>query len=152
MELEVAWQLLRSLDISKILRNSKESLCIDGHFSDIRGFTQIWGREKIIPLFYLKIIVKILYVARYFILMPTARWWNLESCLIIWYSKASCFQDSCNFSSLLSLMSLRSVKEKANFYENNQYNFLITRKPNTSRFQRRKFSVPFGVIFCVAKY
>ena len=28
----------------------------------------------------------------------------------------------------------------------------MTRKPSTSRFQRRKFSMSFGVIFCVAKY
>ena len=49
-------------------------------------------------------------------------------------------------------MSLKRVKEKMNFYKNNQYNFYITRKPNTSRFQRRTFSEPFGVIFCVGKY
>ena len=34
----------------------------------------------------------------------------------------------------------------------NQYNFYITREPKTSRFQRRKFSVPFGITFCVGKY
>ena len=110
------------------------------------------GRKKLFHLFYLEIIVKILYMARYFLLMLTTRWWNLEGCLIIWNSKASCLQNSCDFSSLLSWMSRRSVKEKNNFYYNNQYNFYIRRKSNTSRFQRRKFPIHFGVLFCVAKY
>ena len=48
-------------------------------------------------------------------------------------------------------MSLKSVKGKTNSCYNNQYNFYITRKPNTSIFQRRKFSVRFGVIFCAGK-
>ena len=108
--------------------------------------------RKFIPSLYLEIVVKILYMARYFILMLTARWWNLESCLMISISKASYLQNSCNFSPLLSLTSLKSVNEKTNFYWNNQYNFYITRKPNPSKFQRRKFSMPFGVTFSVAKY
>ena len=31
-------------------------------------------------------------------------------------------------------------------------NFYITRKSNTSRFERQKVSIPFGVTFCIAKY
>ena len=103
------------LNISKIWRNSKESLWIEWHFNNIRSFMLIWGREKIIPLFYLEIIVKILYMARYFILMLKARSWNLESYLIILNSNATCLQNNCDFSSLLYLISLKNVKEKTNF-------------------------------------